>query len=436
MITWIKGGEVVDPRLGTKKPMDIVIRKGRIEKILPPGNFNPAKDTDLNIIDASGMIVTPGLIDMHVHFREPGEEYKETIATGSQAAAAGGFTAVACMANTHPINDSRSVTEFILEMARKANLIRVYPVAAISKGLKGEVLTEFGDLKQAGAVAVSDDGRPVANTELMRRAIEYARFFHLPVISHCEDLDLSNNGVMHEGTISTRLGLQGIPAASEEIMVIRDILLAKLTGYPVHIAHVSTEGSVKFIKQAKEEGLPVTAETAPHYFSLDHTAVVDFDSNAKMCPPLRAPKDVEGIKRGLSQGVIDVIATDHAPHSPLEKDVEFDKAAFGIIGLETALPLTLALVREGVMDLPAAIAKLSYNPASILNIKGGIIEEGKEADLTIIDLDNEYVAKKESFKSKSHNSPFIGSRMKGKALLTIVGGRIVWEYDELNPDSR
>ena len=436
MITWIKGGEVIDPRSGTKRTLDIVIQKGRIERLLPPGNFSPSGDFDLKIIDASGMIVTPGLIDMHVHLREPGEEYKETIATGSQAAAAGGFTAVACMANTNPVNDSRSVTEFILERARKANLVRVYPIAAISRGLRSESLTEFGDLKQAGAVALSDDGRPVTSSELMRRAIEYARFFNLPVISHCEDLDLSNRGVMHEGTISTRLGLQGIPAASEEIMVVREILLAKLTGYPVHIAHVSTEGSVTFIKQAKEEGIPVTAETAPHYFSLDHTALINFDTNAKMHPPLREPKDVEAIKRGLSQGIIDVIATDHAPHSPLEKDVEFDKAAFGVIGLETALPLTLALVRDGVIDLPTAIAKLSYNPASILSVKGGIIEEGKEADLTIMDVNRKYVVEKEGFKSKSHNSPFTGWKMTGKAILTMVGGRIVWECDEqLNPDS-
>jgi dihydroorotase len=401
VITWIKGGEVIDPRSGTKRTLDIVIQKGKIERLLPPENFSPPGDIDLKIIDASGMIVAPGLIDMHVHFREPGEEYKETIATGSQAAAAGGFTSVACMPNTNPINDSRSVADFILERARKANLIRVYPVAAISRGLRSESLTEFGDLKQAGAVAVSDDGRPVTSSELMRRAIEYARFFDLPVISHCEDLDLSNKGVMHEGTVSTRLGLQGIPAASEEIMVVREILLAKLTGYPVHIAHVSTEGSVAFIKQAKEEGIPVTAETAPHYFSLDHTALTEFDTNAN------------------------VIATDHAPHSPLEKDVEFDKAAFGIIGLETALSLTLALVREGVIDLPAAIAKLSYNPASILSIKGGIIEEGKEADITIIDLNSEYVVEEQGFESKSHNSPFIGWKMKGKAVLTMVGGRIV-----------
>jgi dihydroorotase len=248
-------------------------------------------------------------------------------------------------------------------------------------------------------------------------------------------MDLSQGGVMHEGSVSTQLGLRGIPAASEEVMVVRDLLLAKLTGCPVHIAHVSTEGSVKFIRQAKEEGIPVTAETAPHYFSLDHTAVIDYDTNAKMYPPLREPKDVEAIKKGLSEGVIDVIATDHAPHSQLEKDVEFDRASFGIIGVQTALPLTLALVREGVVDLLDAIAKLSYNPACILNVRGGVIEEGKEADLTIIDLNNEYAFTKERIKSKSHNSPFIGMKMRGMAALTMVKGRIIWESDELNPSS-
>jgi dihydroorotase len=425
VITWIKGGELVDPRSATKSKLDIIVNKGKIEHIIAPGNYNPPHGIDIKIIDASGMIVTPGLIDMHVHFREPGEEYKETIATGGRAAAAGGFTAVACMPNTNPINDSRSVTQFMLERARKAGMVRVYPIAAISIGSRSEVLTEFGDLKQAGAVALSDDGRPVTNSELMRRALEYAGYFHLPVISHCQDLDLSNNGVMHEGSVSTRLGLKGIPAAAEEIMVVREILLSKLTGYPVHIAHVSTKGSVACIRQAKAQGIPVTAETAPHYFTLDHTAVIGFNTNAKMYPPLREPGDVHAIKKGLSDGVIDAIATDHAPHSEREKDIEFDKAAFGIIGLETALPLTLALVREGVMDLATAIAKLSCNPASILSIKGGSIEEGKEADITIIDPDVEYALHKDSFQSKSHNSPFIGRPMKGKALLTMVGGRIV-----------
>lgn len=435
MITWIKGGDVIDPRRGTQEKLDIVIRGGKIERLLPHGEFNPRDYGDMKTIDASGMIVTPGLVDMHVHFREPGEEHKETIATGSKAAAAGGFTAVACMPNTIPVNDSPSVTEYIVERARKAKRAKVYPIAAISKGQKGESLTEFADLKRAGAVAFSDDGRPVVSSALMRRAIEHARVLNLPVISHCEDRDLSQKGVMHEGVISTQLGLQGIPAAAEEIMVIREILLARLTGCPVHIAHVSTERSVKFIKHAKEEGIPVTAETAPHYFSLDHTAVIDCGTNAKMNPPLREPKDVEAIKKGLSEGVIDVIASDHAPHSPLEKDVTFDKAAFGIIGLETALPLTLALVRQGVIGLPEAIARLSSNPASILNINGGVIEEGKEADITVIDTSSEYVIKEEAFKSKSRNSPFIGTTVKGKAMLTIVGGEVVWESDEFNPGS-
>jgi len=433
LITWIKGGRVVDPRGGWEKSLDIVINKGKIDKILPPGTFHPPTNRETRQLDVSGMVITPGLIDMHVHFREPGEEYKETIATGSKAAAAGGFTAAACMANTNPVNDSRAVTEFMIEQARKANLIRVYPVAAVTKGLRSEALTDFGDLKRAGAVAVSDDGRPVVNSELMRRALEYAHSFNLAVISHCQDLDLSHHGVMHEGAVSAKLGLRGMPAASEEIMVVREILLAKLTGCPVHIAHVSTEGSVAFIRQAKDQGIPVTAETAPHYFSLDHRTVLGFNTNAKMYPPLREPKDVEAVKKGLSEGAIDAIATDHAPHSPIEKDVAFDKASFGIIGLETALPLTLQLVREGVMDLPSAIGKLSCNPADILSIKGGTVEEGKEADLTVIDLNKEYVVAKEDFKSKSHNSPFIGWSMKGKAMLTMVGGRIVWGYDELNP---
>ncbi len=436
MVTWIKGGELINPGPGKREALDIVVKKGRIAGLFRPGEFNPKSEADLRMIDATGMVVTPGLIDMHVHLREPGEEYKETIYTGGMAAAAGGFTAVACMPNTNPVNDSRSVTEFILERSKKANLVRVYPVAAISRNLMSESLTEFGDLKEAGAVAVSDDGRPVTNSQLMRRAIEYAEFFDLPVISHCQDLDLSNGGAMHEGSISTRLGLPGIPAASEELMVAREILLSRLTGCPVHIAHVSTKGSVRFIKQAKEEGLPVTAETAPHFFSLDHNAVLGFNTNCKMYPPLREPKDVEAVKRGLSEGIIDAIATDHAPHSPLEKDVEFDMAAFGIIGLETALPLALALVREGVMDLPAAIAKLSLNPASILKIKGGTIKEGREADLTVIDLSKEYTVKKEDFRSRSKNSPFIGWKMKGKAMLTMVGGRIVWKSEEFHTGSR
>ncbi len=428
MATWIKNGEVVDPVKGVVEKLDIVVERGRIIKIIPAGEFKE-EGPQLRIINASGKIIVPGLIDMHVHLREPGHEYKETIATGGKAGVAGGFVGIACMPNTEPVNDSSSVTEFILRQARKANLLKVYPIAAITKGQKGEILTEFGDLREAGAVGVSDDGLPVSNSEVMRRAIEYARYHNLVIIAHCEDMHLSGGGVMHEGLVSTQIGLPGIPAASEDIMVQREISLAKLTGCPVHIAHVSTAGSVELIRRSKEEGVPVTAETAPHYFSLDHNAVRGYNTNAKMKPPLRTPEDVAAVQRGLAEDVIDVIATDHAPHSPLEKDLEFDKAAFGIIGLETALPMTLSLVREGVLSLPAAIRKLSYNPATILGVNAGFLDEGVSADLAVIDPECEYILKAEEIQSKSKNSPFIGEPMKGRNMFTIIRGRIVWERD-------
>lgn len=426
MTIWIRGGKIVDTARGVMQKRDIVVERGRISRILKAGAFKE-KGPKLKVVDASGKIIVPGLIDMHVHLREPGHEYKETIATGGKAAVAGGFVGLACMPNTDPVNDSSSVTEFILRQAAKSNLVKVYPIAAITKGQKGETLTEFGDLRQAGVEGVSDDGLPVSNSEVMRRAIEYARYYGLVVISHSEDTNLSADGVMHEGVVSTQIGLSGIPAESEEVMVQREISLAKLTGCPVHIAHVSTAGSVALIKRAKEEGVPVTAETAPHYFSLDHRAVIGYDTNAKMNPPLRTPEDVQAIKRGLAEDVLDVIATDHAPHSPLEKDLEFDRAAFGIIGLETALPLTLALVEEGVLSLPEAIKKLSHNPATILGVNGGSLREGGPADLAIIDPEQEYTLKAEDIQSKSKNSPFIGQHLKGRNLLTMIGGRIVWK---------
>jgi len=385
------------------------------------------------LVDASGWLVAPGFIDIHVHLREPGHEYKETVWSGTRAAAAGGFTAVACMPNTLPPNDCRSVTEFILEQARKAGFARVYPIAAITMGQKGEVLTEFGDLRRAGAVGVSDDGHPVTNTQVMRRALEYARHHGLTVISHCEDTHLSDGGVMHEGSVSTAIGLRGIPAASEEVMVYREIALARLTRCPVHIAHVSTSESVALVRRAKEEGLPVTAETAPHYFSLDHTAVIGYDTRAKMNPPLRAAEDVAAIKKGLADGVLDAIATDHAPHSTLEKDLEFDKAAFGMIGLETALPLTLQLVREGTLSLPDAVGKLTTTGASVLGVPGGRLAEGSEADLVVIDPECEYVLSEKDILSKSKNTPFVGMKMTGKTVLTMVGGRIVWDRRTEHP---
>ena len=429
MAIWIRGGEVVDPVKGAMEKMDLIVDRKRVSRLLPSGQFQN-KGPRLKVFDASGKIIIPGLIDLHVHLREPGHEYKETIESGAKAGVAGGFTGLACMPNTVPVNDVSPVTRYILRQTHEAGLLSVYPIAAISKGQRGNSLTDFGDLREAGALGVSDDGLPVINSELMRRAIEYARYHGLTVISHCEDLNLSAGGVMHEGLISTKIGLRGIPSASEVIMVQRDISLAGLTGSPVHLAHISTSESVELIRRAKEEGISVTAETAPHYFTLDHTAVIGYDTHTKMNPPLRSPEDVAAIKRGLSEGVIDVIATDHAPHSPLEKDLEFDKAAFGIIGLETALPLTLALVREGVLSLPAAIKKMSFNPAAILGINGGRLEEGCSADLAIIDPDYEYVLRREDFQSKSKNSPFTGKPLKGRNLLTMVGGRIVWQKDK------
>lgn len=435
MITWIKGGDLAFSVKGLAEKADLVVEKDRITRVLPPGVLRD-EGPGIRIIDATGRLVIPGLVDMHVHLREPGHEYKETIASGGLSGIVGGFTALACMPNTFPPNDSRAVTEFILEQAEIAGLARIYPVACISVGQKGERLTEFGDLVRAGAVAVSDDGFPLINSRLMRRALENARYHGLTVISHSEDLALSDNGVIHEGEVSARMGLRGIPSASEEIMVYRDLSLAKLTGCQVHIAHVSTSGSVALIKRAKEEGIPVTAETAPHYFSLDHNAVAGYDTHAKMNPPLRTRNDVQAIKQGLAEGVIDVIATDHAPHSPLEKKVEFDKAAFGIIGLETALPLTLDLVREGVLGLGEAIKKLSISPASILGISGGSLEEGAQADLAIIDPGYEYVLKEEDIFSRSKNSPFIGKPLKGRNDLTMIGGKIVWERRPEHPDRR
>jgi dihydroorotase len=422
----IQGGKLVDPVLNRVEEQDLLIEKERVVKILPPGVFSEAGPL-LRKIDARNRLVVPGLVDMHVHLREPGYEHKETIATGSLSGVAGGFCALACMPNTKPVNDRGTVTEFILGRAREANLCRVYPIAAITWGQQGEALTDFAELRRAGAVGVSDDGQPVKKRELMRDAMELARSSGLAVISHCEDLSLSAGGVMHEGSVCSRLGLKGIPAASEEAMVRREISLARETGCPVHIAHVSTAGSVELIRRAKQEGVPVTAETAPHYFSLDHRAVEEYNTYAKMNPPLREPEDVEAIKKGLAEGVIDVIATDHAPHSRAEKNVAFEKAPFGIVGLETAVPLTLRLIQEGILTWPDAVRKLSYLPATLLGVAGGVLREGAVADLAMLDPEHSYVLKAEDMRSKSKNSPFIGWGMKGINVMTMVGGRIVWE---------
>ncbi len=434
MKTILTNGELVNTEKNIVEQKDIVIEDGIIAGLFPRGKL--PKDSEVaQCLDIAGKFVMPGLIDMHVHLREPGEEYKETIETGCLAGASGGYTGIACMPNTQPVNDNSSVTRYIISQALKKGIIRVYPIAAITFGQLGKNLTEFGDLKSAGAVGVSDDGLPVINSEIMRRALEYAEYHSLTVISHSEDIYLSSGGHMNEGSVSAKMGLKGIPSASEVIMVQRDISLAEYTGCPVHIAHVSTEGSVELIRRAKEKGVPVTAETAPHYFTLDQSAVEGYNTNAKMKPPLRTPKDVSSIKIGLAENVIDTIATDHAPHHLLVKEVEFDQAAFGITGLETALPLTLNLVREGVLSLPEAVRKMSLNPAEILGVEGGIMAKGSRADLSVFDPEEEFVLKEEDFLSKSKNSPFTGKPLKGRNIFTMVEGKIVWTRDRKYPCS-
>jgi dihydroorotase len=431
MLTLIKKGRVVDPS-NLDGIMDILIDDDRIIEVVPSGK--PVKSgsgllkrrAPDRIIDASGKIVAPGLIDMHVHLREPGQEYKETIETGTLAAACGGFTAVCAMPNTMPVNDNRQITEYILKRSREAGNAIVYPVAAISKGLEGKSLCEYGDLREAGAIAITDDGRPVSNSRLMRRAMEYAKGFGLPVISHCEVSELSSGGAMNEGIVATRMGLAGIPNAAESIMVMRDIALCGLTGAHLHIAHVSAHESVNVIREAKRKGLPVTAETAPHYFTLTDEAVSGYDTNAKMNPPLRSDFDRKAILEGLADGTIDVIATDHAPHSSIEKDVEFDSAANGIVGLETSISLSLKLVEDGVLDISALIEKMSKNPARILGIERSITA-GSIADITIIDPDAVYIVDSACFRSLGRNTPFNGWKMKGKAVLTMVGGKMVFD---------
>jgi dihydroorotase len=422
--TLIRGGRVIDPG-HADDILDIVVRNGIIVDIkqnaLPEGD-----DARYSVIDASGKWVVPGLIDMHVHLRDPGYEYKETIETGCRAAAFGGFTAVCCMPNTNPVNDCRQVTEYIMEKAAKAAGARVYPVAAVSRGLKGEHLCEYGELKEAGAVALSDDGNPVTNSRLMRRALEYSTRFDLPVISHCEELSLAAGGAMNEGAVATRMGLPGIPNAAESIMVVRDIALSELTGVPVHIAHVSTMESVRAISDAKKRGVPVTAETAPHYFSLTDASVEGYNTNAKMNPPLRTEKDREAVCQGLADGTIDVIATDHAPHSLIEKAVEFDRAANGIIGLETSVPLGLKLVDAGVIDISGLVEKMSTNPARILGLATGL-KIGQPADITIIDPEISFHIDAGGFQSLSRNTPFDNWPVKGKAVMTMVGGKIVYQ---------
>lgn len=422
-------GQTVDIRVEEDRILEINPHKVRKDDLT---GFEMAEEIKppRRVINASGLWAVPGLIDMHVHFREPGFEYKETIETGAKAAAWGGFTAVCTMSNTSPVNDNAQITRFIIDQAARASTVRVYPVAAISLGLKGEALCEFGELKSAGAVAVSDDGNPVTNNRLMRKALEYAKGIGILVISHCEVSDLVGKGAMNEGAIATRMGLSGIPNAAESIMVARDTALSELTRTPVHIAHVSTRESVRIIREAKKRGVNITAETAPHYFSLTDEAVQHYDTHAKMNPPLRSEQDREAICQGLADGTIDVIATDHAPHSVIEKDVEFEAAANGIIGLETSLSLSLELVSKNILTMEQLVEKMSTNPSKILGLDCGL-SPGKIADITLIDPEYRYVVNADTFQSKSRNTPFNGWHLKGRAIMTLVGGKVIFELPPL-----
>jgi dihydroorotase len=420
----LSGGRVIDPAGARDEPADLLILDGRIEAIghglaAPPG---------ARVVDARGKVVAPGLIDVHVHLREPGQEHLETIATGASAAVAGGFTAVCAMPNTDPVIDNQAAVGFVVRQAIRAGKARVYPIGCISLGQQGQQLAEFGEMVGAGAVAVSDDGKPVVSSQLMRTALEYARVFGIPVADHCEDPTLSAGGVMHEGLVSTRLGLKGVPAAAEEIMVSRDILLSRLTGGHVHLCHVSTRGSIELIRRAKDVGLNVTAEATPHHFTLTDDRVGDYDTNAKMNPPLREAQDRDAVRSGLRDGTIDVIATDHAPHHYDTKQREFDQAPNGIIGLETALGLGIReLVQGGLLSLSELVARMSTVPARVFHLAGGSLAAGSPADVLVFDPARRWVVTASDLRSKSANSPFLGETLIGQADLTIVGGRIVFE---------
>jgi len=428
----IRNGRVVDPKNGIDKKLDILVENGKIVKIGEPTQFRPGDVTRSTVtIDATGKMVTPGLIDMHTHLREPGREDEETIASGTRAAAQGGFTSICCMPNTQPVIDSVSGVKFILTTAAQEGVVNVYPIGSITKGQKGEELAEIGKMRIAGIVGISDDGKPVMNAQIMRRALEYAKMFNLTVISHCEDLNLSLGGVMNEGFISTVLGLQGIPRQAEEIMVARDIALAELTGGKLHLAHITSRGSVELIRQAKKKRIRVTCETAPHYFSLSEEDVQGYNTNTKINPPLRTKDDIKALCEGLADGTIDCIASDHAPHLDVEKDLEYNMASFGIIGLETTVPLVLTnLARKKILGLSEAVAKLTVNPANILGLEKGSLSIGSDADLTIIDLDLKKKIGKE-FISQSKNSPFIGEELSGFPVATIVAGKVVMKDGKL-----
>lgn len=418
----IKNGRVIDPASGLDRVTDVLVA-GEIVRRIDDNILAP----EAEIFDASGLVIAPGFIDMHVHLREPGFVHAETIETGARAAAAGGFTTICCMPNTSPVNDSAHVTSYITERARRAAAVNVFPIGAITKGSLGEELASIGGMKKAGIVAISDDGKPVMNARVMRRAMETAKSFDLPVIQHCEDLNLSAGGDMHEGAISTKLGLRGIPACSEDVMVARDILLAEVTGVRYHVAHLSTRNAVAMVAEAKKRGLPVTCEVTPHHFTLCDLEIQPYDSNFKMKPPIRCNHDVQACIDGIVSGVVDALATDHAPHAGSEKMQEFERCPFGILGLETAVGLTFdRLVSPGLISLSRMIELYTSGPARVLKLNRGVLQSGSAADITIIDPEREWVYDLNKSASKSRNSPFHGWQFKGGAVATIVAGEFVW----------
>lgn len=428
----LQGGRVIDPSQNIDDSLDIMIVDGKIAAVgkdLAGRSLTDGTSAlfDGQVIEARSKIVVPGLVDIHVHLRDPGFEYKETIASGSAAALAGGFTSIACMPNTKPINDNRAVTEYILSRAAECRLARVYPIAAVSRGSEGAAMAEYGDLANAGAVAFSDDGKAVTDSSLMLSAVEYAASFGRPVISHCEDTSLSAGTTINEGFTAAQTGLSGAPSIAEDIMVARDILIAEYTGKHIHIAHVSTAGAVRLIREAKSRGIKITAETAPHYFTLTDEALLDFDTDARVNPPLRSPIDVEAVQLGLRDGTIDAIASDHAPHGIIDKEVELEAAASGISGLETSLAISLRLVTEGILSLNQLIALMTWRPAQILNLPAGTIKTGAAADVTLIDINRMWQVDPATFYSRGKNTPFKGWNLTGKAVMTIVDGEIRWK---------
>ncbi len=420
----IKNGRVIDPSTGTDETLDILITEGKIASL-----NSRIEAPDAEVIDASRLVVAPGFIDMHVHLREPGEEHKEDIASASQAAARGGFTTICAMPNTKPPNDNRGVTEYLVSEAKKRAVVNIFPIAAITRGLAGQELTDMADLGEAGAVAFSDDGQPVANSLVLRRALEYSRFLGKLIIDHCEDKNLTEDGVMHEGEMAYRLGLKGMPAAAEEIVIARDLILAELTRSRLHLAHLSTKGGLELLRQAKKKGLDVSAEVTPHHLVLTDESLASYNTNFKVNPPLRSEEHRRALVEGLKDGTIDIIATDHAPHTEEEKDVELDRAPFGLIGLETAVPLILdRFVQKNVISLERFVQLMATKPAELLGLKNkGRIAVGADADLTLLNLRKEFTVDVNHFASKSRNCPFSGWKLKGMAVMTIVGGKIVYQ---------